>query len=355
MLSLIDKYIARHVIAASLLVIIIMVMLRSLFSLLDELADVGRGSYQFADALLYVGLMFPQRLIEFFPMGVLLGSLLGLGSLASNNELTVLRAAGMSTWRIAASALKAAMILVVLMFVISEWVAPAASRTAQQLRLAAISGGNLAVSETGTWAKREREIIQIGSVQTNGRLKNVRIYTLNEQYRVGSLVQAETAIQEQDRWLLYGVTRYQFLPQRVATQEFSRLEWQRPLEQDKLETLTLEPDTMNLINLYHYIDYLKQNQLDTGLFRLSWWRKIWLPVAIAVMVFVASSFVFGPMRSVTMGARTLVGVLLGFAFHLANQSFGPISLVYGLPPFLGAALPVLLFALLGYSLMKRAR
>ena len=91
-----DSYIAQHVVLASLLILFLLISLRALFALLEESNSIGRGNYELADAVLYVGLMLPQKVLELFPMGVLIGSLFGLGVMASHNELTVMRASGMN-------------------------------------------------------------------------------------------------------------------------------------------------------------------------------------------------------------------------------------------------------------------
>ena len=69
--------------------------------------------------------------------------------------------------------------------------------------------------------------------------------------------------------------------------------------------------------------------------------------------YTALSFIFGPLRSVTMGARIIMGVLTGFGFFITNEVFGPLSLVYNIPPALGALLPSLLFAGIATVLLSR--
>ncbi len=52
------------------------------------------------------------------------------------------------------------------------------------------------------------------------------------------------------------------------------------------------------------------------------------------MMLMALSFIFGPLRSVSMGVRVVTGISFGFLFYVLDQIFGPLSLVYGLPPIL---------------------
>ncbi|MDG4870007.1 LptF/LptG family permease, partial [Guyparkeria sp. 1SP6A2] len=82
---------------------------------------------------------------------------------------------------------------------------------------------------------------------------------------------------------------------------------------------------------------------DASRYELALWRKLTQPFSIGVMMLMALSFIFGPLRSVTMGARILSGVIAGFTFYISSEFFGPLSLVYGFPPAFGAIAPSLVF------------
>jgi lipopolysaccharide export system permease protein len=73
------------------------------------------------------------------------------------------------------------------------------------------------------------------------------------------------------------------------------------------------------------------------------------------MLLLALPFVFGPLRSVSIGYRILTGTLLGIAFHLINQTIGFMGLVYHLPPLLSAFLPALLLLATVVVLLRRVR
>ena len=353
-ITLIDKYIARHVISASLLILFLLIMLRAMFSLLEESNDIGIGQYQLADALLYVGLMLPQKIIELFPMGVLIGSLFGLGVLAANNELTVMRSAGVTTWGIALSTLKASLLSMVFVFLMSEVVAPATSKAAQQLRTAAMSDGKISRSASGLWAKRDNQFIHIATIRKNGEMHNISLFQLDDNYHFTKLIEANSAQIIDGSWFLIEGVETSFAEEKIDKSHFQMRLWENPLEEDSIDTLTLKPETMNIRALMKYQEYLDGNALDSSEIELTIWQKAFLPISVAIMMFLAASFVFGPMRNVTMGARVLAGVMLGFGFHLAKQSFGPISLIYGVSPFVGAIIPLFAFAGVAVWLMYRA-
>lgn len=353
MFKLIDIYIGRQVIVASLLILLLLTILLSLFNLIDELADVGKGSYQIADVLLYLGLMFPSKLLQFFPMSVLIGGLFALGGMASHSELTVLRAAGMTSWQIAGSAIKASLLLMLVVLFVSEKVAPQTTQAAQQLKTTAVSGGEISVNEMGFWAKRENEIIQIGVLLNDRQMRHIRLFQLSSDTQLAAIVEAEYAIKEEDQWFLKNVVETHFYENRIDTIKEDSRSWFNPLEKSQIETLSSDPELLDIAGVVEYLDYLRENQLPTKNYQLVLWRKLLQPVAVIVMVFLASSFVFGPMRNISVSARIVSGIMVGFAFDIANRTFGPVSLVFDMQPFVGAILPMVLFAVIGYWLMKK--
>jgi lipopolysaccharide export system permease protein len=77
-------------------------------------------------------------------------------------------------------------------------------------------------------------------------------------------------------------------------------------------------------------------------------------LSVAVMMLMALSFIVGPLRSVSMGMRVVTGISFGFIFYVLDQIFGPLSLVYNIPPIMGALLPSgAFFAISVYMLLKR--
>jgi lipopolysaccharide export system permease protein len=136
-------------------VLIVMGLLLSLFTVfafMDELNRVGRGSYTTLNAIEYVLLLTPGMAYQLFPIAALLGSTIGLGLLASNSELTVMRAAGVSLNRIVWSTMKVGLVLVALTLILGESIAPVAEQYARTLRSVAISDKLAIRGKSQLWA-----------------------------------------------------------------------------------------------------------------------------------------------------------------------------------------------------------
>lgn len=105
----------------------VLLSLGALFVLMGEQDDVGVGNFSTRDAVIFMALNLPQQAWELLPISALIGSLVGLGALARGSELTILRAAGFSVWRIARAATIAGLLLTLLAAVLGEFLGPRCS------------------------------------------------------------------------------------------------------------------------------------------------------------------------------------------------------------------------------------
>ena len=131
------------------------------------------------------------------------------------------------------------------------------------------------------------------------------------------------------------------------------MSWSSTLTPDKLGVVTVKPESLSLRGLSDYLDYLDANKQDKSRYLLAFWRKIAQPITLAVMLLVALSFIFGPLRSVSMGARIMMGVATGILFFIVNEVLGSLSLVYQLPAIFGAFMPSIIFVSVALYLMNR--
>ncbi|WP_028117845.1 LPS export ABC transporter permease LptG [Ferrimonas senticii] len=353
-MRILDLYIARTIIGSTAVCLLVLTGLSGLIKFVDKLRWVGKGDFTSFDLLTYVLFLVPRDLEMFFPIAAMLGALIGMGMLAQSSELTVMQAAGLSRLNIAFSVLKTALPLMLCVMLIGEYVAPVAEQTAREFAAQKRSGGSLIQSSrNGLWAKDGERFVNIKEVEDAFNLNDVTIYRFDEQLQLRHVLHAKSAVYQQDHWQLHSVTETQLGDEQVTTSSDVAGQWQSNLTPDKLQVVTVSPESLSISGLVDYLDYLNANQQDPTRYELALWRKIAQPVTVAVMMLLGLSFIFGPLRSVTMGARLLLGVVTGFGFYISNEIFGPMSLVMGLPTFLGAMLPSMLFAVAGYYLLQR--
>jgi len=352
-MRIIDAYIGRVLASTTFLTLAVFVSVSGIIKFVEQMRLIGRGDYDLAHAALYVLYAIPRDTEVFFPMSALIGGLIGIGMMASNSELVIMQAAGLSRFDIIKSVMKTATLLILVSMAIGEWLAPVGEATAREIRAQAISGGSLISSKNGVWAKDGDYFVNIGEVLDKGKLKKIQIYRFNQTLKLESWLSAESAVYLEKEWILTNVVNTQLKDNKIITKKFPQQIWLSSLTPKKLGVVTVTPEALSLRGLVDYLDYLEANQQNTSRYQLAFWRKIMQPLTVAVMLLVALSYIFGPLRSVSMGARIMMGVVTGIVFFVFNEVLGSLSLVYQYPPILGAITPSLLFISIAWYFMNK--
>lgn len=353
MITILDRYIGRTIATNIVLALMVFVALDIFFSFVRELDEIGRGEYTLGETLIYLGLKTPYRVYEFFPIAALLGAIIGLGMLASGSELTVMRAAGVSVARITGSVMKTGAVMMLFVILIGEFVVPPTEEMAETRRSLKKADQSALKTEYGFWSRDGGSFINIRDIKLGGRIGDVYLYEFDNDYRLRRATYAGKARYENDEWLLEDIVQSEISDKGVKQDFIKRARWNSLLAPGLLNIIVLDPMLMPAYELVSYVTYLRSTGQAAERYSLAMWNKITLPISVAVMLLLAVPFVFGTLRSVGIGQRILVGFLVGFGFHILNQAFGHLGLVYTLPSVLSATLPTLLFFIAALWMMRR--
>ena len=343
-LKLYERHLAREIYASAALVLTAFLMLFAFFDLIHELESIGKGGYQLQHALGYVALTLPGRLYELFPIGVLIGTLYALTVLARHSEITVLRAAGLSTRDLLVTLAKIGLVFSVLTLLVGEFLAPPAERAAQQFRLKAM--GSLVAQEfrSGLWVRDEHAFVNVREVLPDASLQNVRVFEFDDRFQLLSISQAERGrYLSAGTWSLEGVVRTVFSGNSASVERYGQVNWKSALNPDLLAVLMVVPERMSLVNLYLYIRHLKVNQQKTDRYDIAMWKKLIYPLAALVMMALALPFAYMQDRMGAGSIRVFAGIMLGIGFHMLNGLSSSLGVINSWPPFFSAITPSVLF------------
>lgn len=352
-MRILNQYIGMAVVGGTLLVLFVLLALFSFVGFVAELEEVGTGNYELIQAGEFVLLSLPRLAYQLFPVSALLGSMIGLGVMASNNELLVMRAAGVSLMQMVASVMKAGLVLMVVAALIGEVIATRAEQYAQDLRTRSLEKQLAFKTKNGFWTRDGSRFINVRTILPGGELSLIRIYEFDEQHRLRVATSANSAIYRDGEWLLNDVARSDISETQVTTQQLSSMMTAFLMNHEVIDIITIKPESLSAWGLYKYVRYLKENDLNAASYEKVLWSKIILPFSTGVMVFLAIPFVFGSVRSVGVGQRILVGALVGIGFYLFNQIFSYVGLVYEINPILSAVLPTVLFFAIAVRMIRR--
>lgn len=355
-----NRYIAKHVVAAILLVIVMLVGLFSVSLFAEEMSEAPKH-YSLVNVLIYVLFSVPGMVATNSTFAMLIGSLLGLGVLASQSELTVMRASGVSVLRIVWMVAKPALVIVLLIGLIREYIVPISDRYANTFRAQKIEEDqayNLIRSERGLWLREGNQFIHLNYVSAQGEIFGFARFAFDNKGELQFAQYAPHAVHVSDAaqhgWKLEKPKTTVFGENQVtagAQEDF----WQSELVPNLLSVVAIDPDEMSLRELHSYINYLDEQSQDARVFKLSFWKRALQPLAMIGLVLIAVSFIFGSLRETTMGYRLFFGVMLGMAFRFSQSILGPTSIVYGFAPWLAIALPIIICWGLGFFLLSRVK
>jgi lipopolysaccharide export system permease protein len=355
-MNILDRYILRAISGTSALVLGLLTGLNGFVVFVGQLDDVGRGTYGIWDAVVYSLLMMPTQTFDLMPVAALLGSLMGLGRLAAQSELTVMRAAGVSPWRLALSALSVGLILTLATAALGEYIAPPMERYATQQRAMARNADLHFDSGQSVWLKHDGQIIN-ARAQADGNWEGgVYLFGFDDDRNLVSMGRAERASMYPDGlWHLEGLDESTFDNGVVSISSKSDHPLEPGLSPELMGLSEIRPQTMSVRDLYGYSSYLKRNDLDAGSYDIIMWFRIAGILSVAIMTTLAVPFVFGSLRSSGGGVRLLIGIMIGVGYFLANRTLANSGQVFDLNPILVASIPSLALMLLTVVGLARIR
>lgn len=352
-MKILDKYIAKTVLTAIGLVTLMLTGLQIFILFVNQLGDVGKVDFGITQAALVVLMQLPYQVYLFFPVASLLGCLIGLGILANHSELVVMRASGMSIGQITLAVMKASIVVILLVTSMGETLVPYLAHSAMNTKVSALTGGQSILTARGMWLRNDNDFIAITSILPNNVLKQVHQFQFDDKHNLQLARSVREVRFENNSWVAYDVQQTQFFADHTEAKVIPSMDWEVHIKPQILQISRSDPDEMTLYQLVEYIYEQGLAHQNTHPYQLALLQRLIQPLTTMVMMVLAIPFIFGPLRSSTMGSKLLVGATVGFGFHILNRFLGPVSLVFQWPPILAAFGPTLLFALLGMYLMKR--
>lgn len=380
-LKVLSRYVKLNALLAIVGAVVGLWALQLVFSYLSELDSLD-DNYTMGQAIKYIFYRSPYFLEQFIPTGALLGAVVGLGLLANKSELVVMRAAGVSVYRIVGWVLQPALIFVILALAINQFVLPTSNQLAKEINDA--DSRSLVTSVRGYWTMQPRfesledgstkpdgsDILYIDYADVQGNIGEVKRWHLDNNGNLQTAVHAkdgqyigreplnsnDSKPSEQYRyeWQLNDMTKLTINQGFDSSQDIAPSDTlSLPFAPDSVYLLTRKAEDLSLTQLYEHRQFMRQQGTRSLSHELAFWQKLLSPLSILSLVIVACSFVFGSLRTHSLGLRIVVALLFGLLFSYVQDLVGFVSLATGFSPMLMVILPIIASAILGGYLLKR--
>ena len=376
-LRVLSRYVKWNALASIVAAVAGLWALQVVFAYLSEL-DSLNDSYTMSDAIRFILYRSPYFLEQFMPTGALLGAVVGLGLLANKSELVVMRAAGVSIYRIVGWVLQPALVFVVLALALNQFVLPHSNQLANDINS---DDGDSITSVRGYWSVQPRvaataedeaaggnDILYIDYADVAGNLGTIKRWHLDDNGNLVTAIRASSGnydgeVQVPDDngepqsryvWRLNNMTELSIAQGFDSSQVQSASDTLvLPFAPKSVSLLTRDAENLSLTELYAHRQLMAEQNKRSLSHELAFWQKLLSPLSILSLVVVACSFVFGSLRTHSLGLRIVVALLFGLLFSYLQDLVGFISLATGWSPMLMVLLPILASAGMGLYFIKR--
>ena len=355
MILIVNRYLAFQVFIGLCIATAVLLPLFSFLDLLDQLDDVGKGTYRVKDAFLYTALMLPRRFSQLAPFIALLGTVIALGRLAKNLELTALQIAGISPVRVSIAPLVVGFILLIFIALLEQFVAPELQQRAILHRAIALEQSVQLGKKLGIWTRNERNILRIGEMITAKKATNVEVLHFDNDGSLLTYTHAKYAdIIDDNLWELKEVISKTFTEtgKKIESISTSSMQWKSFVNPTDISTLNKSPESLSPFDLFKHVRFLKNTGQEADAYELALWRKAGGAFTTIAMLLLSIPFVFGSSRT-GFANKLVLSVVVGISVYLLDQIISNAGLLLHFPPALTALFPGLALILIANLWLRR--
>jgi lipopolysaccharide export system permease protein len=356
---LIDRYLVRSYLtffAISLGVASVLFVIVDLLQTLDRYLRVKPPLIYILEHFLY---RLPGAVYDGLPVVTLVATIFLFLTISRYHELTALKAAGVSLYRVSLPILGLAVLTSVGAGLFQELLLPTLNERGEELDRVKIRGQlprHLQL-QTRIWLRSsESRFFRVELLDPLAQdVHGVTILEIDKDFRLVNRLDAAIAHWTSEGWVFQDGAFREIAPSgRVLTVPFVRTALTLPETIQDFTEVQKPVNAMSFVELRAYIQRLQESGHQVKKYLVELYGKLAFPLAHVVMVLVAIPFALQSPRGGRMvGVGLAIGILAGYlVVHYSALAFARADL---LPPLLAAWTANIVFVGLGVALLVRAR
>lgn len=336
--------------------LLIVTSLTALAEILDLFANADKvltaeGAEGLGDMARYAVLRLPRIASDLIPFSVLLAILLTLAGMVRHNELTSIKAAGISQLQLILAFMPAAAAIAVTQFAVNDWLVPRTEITLRDWAVGAYAKKTRSSGVDRAWVRERSTIIRIGRADRDGDgITEVTIYHRDANGNLIERIEAKSAKYRNGAWTLYDVVRSTVGGAKI---HLAQMPWAGKLQPAQFALMMANPAELTFLELRNLVSRLSRTNSPTYLYETGLHQKIASPLGAILMILLVVPMAQTFHREAGVAVMLVSGVAIGFIYFVLDswsQTLGQAGL---LPPILAAWGPVLALACLGGGLAFR--
>lgn len=350
-----DRYIAKTILSYTLVVLVVWLSIYSFFNLLTEINVVGQESYTILSAIKYIILKMPEVTYSQASPVILLGCVLGMGHLATTNQLLIFRISGASILKITGTTLKNALMIVLAIIAIGELLAPMSSNFAELGRSNALGDVAVSTSQEGFWIRDGDNFINVKKNIDGKIFSGITVIEVNSLNKIERVIKSENAVFDGNSLDMSSIRIFSIDDSSVfddiSLKERNSYNQTVSFDQDLIDSLKKKPRDLSTWTIIKQIQFLSDNKLKSEVFEVELYKRLIKPVTLVAMILLAMLFIFGSTRDISLGRKIFFGVALGLSFEMLSRIASAMALSFDFNPLMSAILPSTLVMVISITLL----
>lgn len=349
-MSILERYVAMLYARVLGLCLGAFVAIYLIVDFIEKIDRFSKGKPEGAAILRFFLYKTPEIITQVIPLSVLMATMLTLGILARNSELTALRSCGVSLPRVTRPILVIAFALSLLAMASNEMVIPFTYGKMKYIEEVEIKKKSASAffRQDNIWFRDETSILQAKLFDpTSQALQGITIWSIGGDLVPVGRVDAKIARFNNGRWTLREGTAHNFTAGAHRTEKFRELPINLGLNLEDLKVVDKYADNMGFLQLRRYCEKLQKGGFEAGRYRALMHAKLSSPFASFVMAFLGIPFVLRGGRSSGIAVGIGLSLAIGFAYFVANAMLVSLGQVGTLPPLIAAWSANCIFAMIG--------
>jgi len=358
-MSILDRYIAAAWLRLLSLCLGSFVAVYLVLDMMDKIPRFMRAGGTAPDMLGFFVCKLPEMVGQTASFSILMATLLTLGLLSRNSEITAMRSCGVSLLRISMPMLALGLLVSLLLLVNTELIVPKSYERMDYIERVSIKkqGVNAVFKRNNIWFRSGAMIVQARLFEPQEKtLKGVVVWTVDASMNPVARIDAESAVFRGGGWALKDAVLKEFnTTGGFAMRAVPAMDLALNLKVDDLKVLDNNADNLSYRKLKEYTDNLRRGGYQAFRYQTMMHTKLSAPFSAFVMVILGIPFALRSSRSGGVALGIGASVAIGFAYFVVNA----VLLSYGrsdvLPPLVAAWGANFLFVLGGIWLAMTAK
>jgi len=324
-ISVLSRYLFGEFWTLFSLILLAFTGLYVVIDLFDRLSFFLRNDASAGSTVRYLAFKIPLILTQMVPPAVLTAVLLSLGVMARRNELTALRASGVSIYRIGRPLLVAAGAISLVMLAWGETIVPLTMQRQQEVTQFEIrhEAPRTILGDHATWYHGSEGFYHIDFIDRDRKtLYGVAIYHVDDNFDLTHTVEINEARWADDHWEVQGAVERHITPTHDV--EVTPVSGENLLARESPEDflqVSREPEELSYVELRGRIDAMSRKGIDASSYLVDLQLKLAIPFMSFVLAALGIPIAARPRRHSSVAITLVIGIVVGF-FYWLTLGFG---------------------------------